>query len=415
MVIKKVGSKSRKPNAINDKLSKLEEYKQLIQEIEADADKIVQDIRSGFRDVVVVFIDLVDSTKFKLEFKDEPEQWILRLMQFSNFLAQLIENSNGRVVKYIGDEVLAMFDQPSMVNDALNLVNRIDEIQEALTGITGHETTVKISIDKGNVYLVEYTGHKELDPQGTAVDRCARISKFALPGTVITSFEYQKYIGKKALTYEIGVANLKGLGKTTLYQLYNQSIRLEEKIEISQNDYDKLDKELERLRAENSELFRMNQNLEDELKKAGIEPSPDDVAVNGEFADGLDWDRDIKPVITELKRVINKSGVSKTEYARFLFLYFRSGDGQKYNTFEGKIFDASIESNLVISREDNGYYTLDPDHKFNRVALEVVENLEELLQQWSFEQPDDEDFELYDCSLKEPKFWGDWLDINVLS
>lgn len=415
MVVKKTIAKPVKSPAINTKVGQLEEYKLLIQKIEADADEIVQEIRSGFQDVVVVFIDLVDSTRFKIQFRDEPEQWILRLIQFSNFLTQLIENSNGKVVKYIGDEVMAIFDQPSKVIDALNLVNRIDEIQEALTNITGHETKVKISIDKGDVYLVEYSGHKELDPQGTPVDRCARISKYALPGTVITSFEYQKFIGKRALTYELGEANLKGLGQTTLYQLFEQTIHIEEKIEISRSEYDKLRKELDAILAENSELLLMNQNLQSELTTVGVEPSPDNVVSIDTSEDGIDWNNDIQPAISELQRIINKSGVSKSEYGRFLFLYFKSGDGQQYNTYQGKTFDSSIESNLVISPEDNNYFILNADNKLNRIAIKAMENLESLLQHWDAEQPEDEDFEEYDCSLSEPKFWGEWIDINVLS
>ncbi|MBW7473864.1 adenylate/guanylate cyclase domain-containing protein [Paenibacillus oenotherae] len=416
MVVKKGISKVVKSPAINTKVSQLEEYKQLIQKVEEDADKVVQEIRSGFQDVVIVFIDLVDSTRFKVQFRDEPEQWILRLMQFSNFLSQLIESLNGKVVKYIGDEVMAIFDHPSKVNDALNLVIRIDEIQEALTEITGHDTKVKISIDKGPVYLVEYSGHKELDPQGTAVDRCARISKYALPGTVITSFEYQKFIGKRAVTFELGDANLKGLGQTSLYQLFEQSISIEEKIEVSRNDYDKLCKELDAIHAENSELLLMNQNLQSELKTAGIEPSSENLLPSEVSDYGLDWNNDIQPAISELQRIIKKSGVSKSEYGRFLFLYFKSNDGQKYNAYEGKTFDSSIESNLVTNLQDNNnYYILNENNKLNRLALEAMDELEGLLQKWSEEQPGDEDFEEYDCSLNEPKFWREWLEINVLT
>ncbi|MCR8927456.1 adenylate/guanylate cyclase domain-containing protein [Priestia megaterium] len=406
----------QKKSSINKHVEILNNANQLVDEAKAKAESVTKEIREGFHDVVVVFIDLVDSTKFKVEFKEEPEKWILRLVQFSEFLTKLIEEANGKVVKYIGDEVMAIFDQETMVNDTLNLLNRIDDIQQHLTNITNHDTKVKIAVDKGEVYLVKYTGHQELDPQGTPVDRCARIAKYAQPGTVVTSFEYQKFIGKRTITHEVGNIDLKGIGITSIYQLYEQTIKIEENIEVNKSKYLKLLKEQELLQAENSELVKMNRSLQHDIKQLGVTPSEDNSIIEEEDTETalLSWDRDIHPLITRLGDVINKARVSSNDYGRFLFLYFKDNLAQKYNLIEGKTFDACIDSNLVIESENDGWYILNKDHKLNKQAIKAMNELEPYLLNWQHEYPDDVDFEDYDCSLLEPGFWKNWLHIDVM-
>lgn len=406
---------SLSPQSINKQVEKLKKANQLISEAKENAAQITQDIRNGFNDVVVVFIDLVDSTHFKILYKDEPEKWILRLMQFSEFLTELIEDANGKVVKYIGDEVMAVFSKETMINDALNLVTRIDEIQESLAKITGHQTKVKIAVDKGQVYLVKYTGHEELDPQGTPVDRCSRIARYAQSGTIVTSFEFQKFIAKRVISHELGNIELKGLGAVTVYQLFDQTIKLEERLEVNKEDYTHKLKEIDKLQAENSELIRMNRFLQKELDEVGVKPSEENSIVDeDDDSDLMTWERDVAPMIKKLQSIMSKADVPSNEYSRFLFLYFKDNQPQKYNSFEGQTFDSCIDSNLVIDPDESGYYYLNKDNKLNKKAITAMNELEEVLILWEQEYPDDEDFDEYDCSLTDPKFWKDFIHVNVL-
>ncbi|WP_240419683.1 hypothetical protein [Paenibacillus periandrae] len=83
------------------------------------------------------------------------------------------------------------------------------------------------------------------------------------------------------------------------------------------------------------------------------------------------------------------------------------------NSNDRRTFDSSIESNYVVESGDDGYFILDDKNKLNIRAIKMMEDLEGLLQQWTDEYPDDVDFEDYECSLREPKFWDEWLEINV--
>src|SRR5262249_35673703 len=140
--------------------------------------------RAGFIERAIVFMDVVASTAFKVEHSAHPEEWILRVRQFSELLAAAVQNCNGKVIKFIGDEVMATFEN---IYDAQNLVGRISEIEDNLKAATGFETKIKVAADFGFVYELAFEGHDAPDPQGTPVDRCARIAKFGVPNEVLAS------------------------------------------------------------------------------------------------------------------------------------------------------------------------------------------------------------------------------------
>lgn len=75
---------------INPRLDNLEQVEQRVAEIIKEKDDVIKEIRDGFVECVVVFIDLVDSTKFKIENSGEPEKWILRVKQFGDIIKEYI-------------------------------------------------------------------------------------------------------------------------------------------------------------------------------------------------------------------------------------------------------------------------------------------------------------------------------------
>ena len=149
--------------AEKEPLKWLESVKHRAEELRAEEEQVKQQIRAGFVDRAIIFMDVVGSTAFKQEHAREPEVWILRVRQFSELMAAAVLGCNGRVVKFIGDEVMAAFVN---VYDALNLVARIDEIEKNLSQATGYETRIKVAADYGKVYILNFPGHTEPDPQG---------------------------------------------------------------------------------------------------------------------------------------------------------------------------------------------------------------------------------------------------------
>ena len=404
---------------INDELANLESFKIKVQEIKKEQDQVIKQIRQGFVESVVIFIDLVDSTKFKIENKDEPEKWILRVKQFSDIVKEYIENSNGKVVKYIGDEVMGIFDQKTQVDDALSLILRIRNIEGSLSEITGFATNVKIALDYGKVILLRYDGHNELDPQGTPVDRCARIGKYCNSSTILSSYEFVSKCAFPKQWHKLGNVEMKGLGLQPIYQYGEQTVELKKKIEIEEDEFLKLkesnsslQEEKQTLELDKTELVSTVTQLQEQLRKAGEKP-----VIETDFSEKSDdeemrtqW-KALSTNFREIKKLIYGAGVSANEYGRFLFLD-QKGLGDKYNSYEGKTFDGPIEKGLVLDDSD-GYFVLNEENKRNIKIKELLDKTEIMMTAFVSEYGPLDTNELFEYSFSDPDFWSKYLGIIV--
>jgi len=388
----------------NPELVWLENLKTKAIELNKQEEAAKKTIRDGFVNRAIVFIDIVGSTAFKLNYPTNPEIWILRVKQFSELLANAVKNCSGSVVKYIGDEVMASFDN---VNDAQNLVARVAEIENSLRQGTGFETRVKIAVDFGFVYELKFEDHSIQDPQGTVVDRCARIAKYGMPGEVLASSSFveqtPKLNWKKA-----GAIELKGLGRQIIYQLEHVTVSLEEKIEVVKEEFQKTLEERDELRAENSKLRENNLLLQDQIAQLGQKPNPE-ATISDEDSD--DWNL-FDNKIQSLRKLINDAPGSSDYYARFVFLYQADKGPEKYNSFEGKVFDELIESNLVYNN-GSGYYQLNTSHPRNKKILSTLTELERDLNNYLKEHDPNPD-DLFEWDLSDSGFWKKYLKYNVV-
>ena len=385
----------------NDEVLWFEEILKQAEELASKKKSAEKAIREGFKDKAIVFIDVVGSTEFKTRYQENPEIWILRVKQFSELIASAIRQCNGSVIKYIGDEVMGSFDN---INDAKNLVGRISEIEQTLETATGFETRIKTTIDFGSVYELEFDGHHSADPQGLVVDRCARISKYATEGTVLASAEFVE--NTPQLDWKkVGSVELKGLGKEIVYQLERVSISLDEKIEIKKEEYDKLKENLQELKIETSQLKEKVRLLQNQLQEIGQAPIVSSVEQD------VSWTL-VEKAIINLKKVIDEAPGSSNYYARFIFLYHSGKGGERYNRYEGRIFDDLIESNLVES-DDNSYYSLNYDHPRNKRIFELISILDkELYTYLSENEQDNED--LFEWNTSNAEFWVHYIGYNVM-
>lgn len=405
---------------INDKLNNLEALKSKVAELKNQELSTIKEIRAGFVNCVVVFIDLVDSTKFKIENQEEPEKWILRLDQFSQIIKEYIENSNGRVVKYIGDELMGIFDQATMIDDALSLIIRIQNIQSNLSEITESPTKIKIALDYGNVYLLRYSGHNEPDPQGTPVDRCARIAKHCIPGTILSSYEFVTKCSFPSQWTNIGNVDMKGIGNQAIYQFGEQTIRLSNKVEIEEKTLNNLNEESLILTLDNQTLTLNNKEmvstigkLQNQLKEAGKKPI---IATNFQAkSEHTQKEKELDKIlqnINVIKKFIYDSGVSVRDYARFLFLNER-GISEEYNRFQGKTFDSLIEKDLVKENSDERY-ELNSENRRNKQIVDLIDKTQKLLDTFIINYGRIDPDSLFEYSFSDADFWKNYLDINVV-
>jgi hypothetical protein len=71
----------------------------------------------------------------------------------------------------------------------------------------------KVALDYGSAYHFRFLEHLPDDPYGLVVDRCARIAKFAVAGTVLCTDDYRQQVGRSADYVSMGAFALHGFRK----------------------------------------------------------------------------------------------------------------------------------------------------------------------------------------------------------
>src|SRR3569833_1258731 len=125
-----------------------------VKDIVAASERIESDL-GRLRSTVsaaVMFVDLVGSIAYKALHPSE-EKWLPRLAKFLIGVSRIV-SEHGRVVKYIGDEVMAIFEGNNAVLDAEYAAERILQFCEQFSS---EQFAVKIAIDFGSVSLLDYS------------------------------------------------------------------------------------------------------------------------------------------------------------------------------------------------------------------------------------------------------------------
>lgn len=181
-------------------------------------------------DLFILFIDLCESTRIKqycLE-NDLPDSlWISRQMIFLSRTAKIIQKYSGTLVKTIGDEVMATFG----VNiPPYRIIKCSIEIFQTFGNLKSYNKGVfkifsKAAIDFGTCYDGQLVNNKIIDPIGSCVDRCSRISRFAGKNEIAISDEFMRLLDSGSrdhheLHFERVQNNLEGLGETVFYKTH---------------------------------------------------------------------------------------------------------------------------------------------------------------------------------------------------
>lgn len=277
--------KPKPGKTINKGVEKLDDLNAAIEKMTAQRAKLLSDIRGSAHDAVVVFVDMVGSSQSKRDHAKDPEVWIYKVRRFYEVVSGYVQQLGGRVIKYIGDEVMAVFDGDTLDNDSANFITRIAEIQNVLSKATSEPTSLKVAVDRGQVYTIDLPGHAEPDVLGTAIDRCARIGKYTKPGAVLASFEYRKGCNPAYTWTLVGEPELKGVGKTKIFQLGEKTIDIVETTEVTTSELEGLRREAEEQKDQNEKLTievqdvkGMNLRLQEQLRKAGEKIAAEDQA-----------------------------------------------------------------------------------------------------------------------------------------
>jgi len=157
--------------------------------------------------LVVAFIDLCGSTELK---RQPQERWLPIVGEFLLDVTRCVSRNKGRVVKYIGDEVLAIFEHPNARKTISQAESFVSDCEATLR--KRGKSVAKWALDFGRVVPISVPGGAS-DFLGTTVDRCARIGKLLAPGTVLVSADFVAASSNRKRWRRIGSVRPKGIEK----------------------------------------------------------------------------------------------------------------------------------------------------------------------------------------------------------
>nr|BFE99408.1 hypothetical protein GCM10020241_10840 [Streptoalloteichus tenebrarius] len=177
----------------------------------------------------ILFADIVDSAKLKE--RTAEVNWLPTIGKFLDIATGAVQREGGQVVKYLGDGVLAVFDDSGSANairSGIALQEELRRLQQETTLIQNCQCTVGIATGK----VVEYnTPSGAIDVIGSTVDLAARLSTSAAPNAVwidVNTFhaadmtkigsEIGRALDRPTNEYHLaGEVGLKGFGQRVSY------------------------------------------------------------------------------------------------------------------------------------------------------------------------------------------------------
>ena len=107
------------------------------------------------REIVVMFSDICESTVFFESRGDlEGRQMV---MEHNNLLFPVIEENNGKIVKTIGDSVMASFEKPEdAVKSSIKIQQKLFDFNQ--NRAFNKQVHIRIGINQGKNFLYSYWG-----------------------------------------------------------------------------------------------------------------------------------------------------------------------------------------------------------------------------------------------------------------
>jgi adenylate cyclase len=160
------------------------------------SDQFLQQHAGSKLKLVVLYVDLVDSTLMTRDFSVDKLATIIQM--FSQEMSVAATNFNGQVLKYVGDAVIAYFpievndsiSCSSAINCAFHMITIIEQgINPVLIKNNYDQIQVKIGIDASEHSIIQYVlGEKSyIDILGYGISMSAKLTKLANPNQIVTS------------------------------------------------------------------------------------------------------------------------------------------------------------------------------------------------------------------------------------
>jgi class 3 adenylate cyclase/predicted ATPase len=177
---------------------------------------LVQHREAEFRQITVMFSDLVGSTQ--LAEKLDPEDLQRLIDAYRRECSTAIRRYGGEVARYFGDGVMAFFGWPyAHEDDAPRAVHASLEIVSGVTKISGPVTLAcRVGVCSGPVVVGEIansTSSWSMDAVGETPNIAARLQTLAAINTVLISESTRRLVSAAFDLQDLGLQELKGVAE----------------------------------------------------------------------------------------------------------------------------------------------------------------------------------------------------------
>jgi class 3 adenylate cyclase/tetratricopeptide (TPR) repeat protein len=164
--------------------------------------------REQRKTITVLFCDLVGSTT--LAERHDPEVLRPLLQRYFEAMRKAVERHGGRVEKFIGDAVVAVFGMPQIhEDDALRAVRAASEMRDGLAALaegSAVELVCRIGITTGEVLV----GGEDQPLVGDPMNTAARLQTAAEPGEILIGEPTYRLVRDAVLAEPVAPLTLKG-------------------------------------------------------------------------------------------------------------------------------------------------------------------------------------------------------------
>jgi len=148
----------------------------------------------SFARIAVLFTDIVGSTEFFKNYGDKQGRQMLR--HHYNIATSIISRFNGRVLKFIGDSIMASFDDPADALKAAIFLQKKIQIHNKKGGLIT-QTHIRVGIHYGNVIVGKG------DIYGDVVNVASKLTNIAKGDEIYISNEVYEHVkGLKSINFE---------------------------------------------------------------------------------------------------------------------------------------------------------------------------------------------------------------------
>ncbi len=175
------------------------------------------------REVVVFFLDIVGFTSLAEKLNNPEKQYTIISQVFAAF-SKIIDDHGGKVEKYIGDAILAVwgtdqiteFDAEKAVRSGLEILQKLISVNQTLSPL-GIEIQARIGINAGMAIFVPDPSQTP-DPRnarswsvtGDTVNTAQRLESNAKPGSILISASVREQAGEAFIYEDKGDLTVKG-------------------------------------------------------------------------------------------------------------------------------------------------------------------------------------------------------------